>query len=232
MTKDYRQFCGLAKAASVLGERWALLVLRDLSLGPRRFGELQQGLPGVPTTVLTTRLRELEEQGVVTRTPVDRPGRGLVYALTDHGRELVPVLDALGRWGARRMIEPQADDTMTDASLAAALRAAYQPAGLDDGVSVAVVAGPAQAWARTADGALVVGAGAPESAPDLTITTGPQMRALLAGLLSPREALDDGAMTVDGPVELFERFASAFHVPADPALTPFADSTPSPRTSH
>src|SRR5690625_3904343 len=100
MVKEYGQFCGLARAASLLGERWALLVLRDLSIGPRRFTDLHQGLPGVPTSLLTTRLRELEEAGVVARTAHDSPGGGVLYRLTQHGEQLTPILDALGRWGA------------------------------------------------------------------------------------------------------------------------------------
>ena len=67
MTKDYGQFCGLARASSLLGERWTLLVLRDLSVGPRRFKDLHEGLPGVPTSLLTNRLRDLEAADVVAR---------------------------------------------------------------------------------------------------------------------------------------------------------------------
>lgn len=252
MSKDYGQFCGLAKAAAVLGERWALLILRDLSVGPSRFGELQEGLPGIPTTVLTTRLRELEAHGVVTRRPAPLPQRGLAYQLTDYGRDLAPILDSLGRWGARRMASPDADDVMTPASLAAALRTAYRPGVLPDSVTIHVVAGPVDAWARTeradrtsaepedddpargtsSDAApraqralhggagITVGTGAPDGPADLTITTGPQMRALLAGHLLPDEALQSGAVTIDGPTGLFHQFADAFHVPLDQGETP------------
>src|SRR5690625_3527183 len=97
MAKDYGQFCGVAKAASVLGERWALLVVRDLSIGPRRFKDLHDALPGIATSLLTTRLRELEAAGVVERRVAALPGGGLTYALTKYGQELLPVLDALGR---------------------------------------------------------------------------------------------------------------------------------------
>ncbi len=218
MSKDYGQFCGLAKAASVLGERWALLVLRDLSLGPRRFGELQEGLPGIPTTVLTTRLRELEEHGIIERQAPPLGRRGLVYAMTDHGRDLTPILDALGRWGARRMADPGTHDVMTSSSLAGALRSAYRPGVIPDEVTIRVAAGPVLAWARTTPDGVAVGAGIPDGPIDLTITTGPAMRHILAGTLSPSEALATGALAFDGSRELFDLFPRAFHVPLDPTI--------------
>lgn len=90
MSKDYGQFCGLANAATTLGERWALLLVRDLSVGPRRFKELHEGLPGIPTSVLTTRLRELETAGIAQRQIADSAQRGVVYALTPYGEQLAP----------------------------------------------------------------------------------------------------------------------------------------------
>src|SRR5690625_1631701 len=160
MTKDYGQFCGVAKAASTLGERWALLVVRDLSIGPRRFNELHEGLPGIATSLLTTRLRELEAAGVVERRVAAFPGRGLTYALTDYGQELLPVLDALGRWGARRMREPEPADVVTDSSLAAAMRAAFQQQiPVATPATFQVHMGHASAWAGIGADGIEVGAG-------------------------------------------------------------------------
>lgn len=215
MSKDYGQFCGLAKAARVLGERWALLIIRDLSIGSRRFKDLHDGLPGVPTSVLTTRLRELEEAGVVERRAAAPPHRGVVYELTPYGRELQPALDALGRWGALRMAAPEPEDIITGSSLAAALRAGYQPGAAAPAATYLVHAGPATAWARTEGGELTVGAGPPEADPDLVIRAGPQLRLLLAGQVPPAEALRSGAVEIDGPPAAFEAFAEAFHVPLD-----------------
>ncbi|MDO5662464.1 MAG: helix-turn-helix domain-containing protein [Brachybacterium sp.] len=215
MSKDYHQFCGLAKAASVLGERWAILILRNLSLGTRRFGGLQDGLPGIPTTVLTTRLRELEEHGIVERVAAPFPERGVLYTLTGHGQDIAPILDALGRWGARRMAQPAESDVITHASLAGALRSAYHPGVLPNDVTVHVIAGPAQAWARTSDDNVTVGEGLPERAADLTITTGPEMRLLLAGQLTPSEALTSRAVSITGNRDLFALFPQAFNVPLD-----------------
>src|SRR5690625_1879589 len=199
MSKDYGQFCGLAKAAWVLGERWALLLVRDLSIAPRRFKDLHQGLPGIPTNVLTTRLRELETAGVAEREIAEAPQRGVVYRLTDYGQQLQPIVDALGLWGAQRMSSPTPDDVVTSASLAAALRSAYQPGVLDNPVTYLVHAGPATAWVQADSSSITVGTETPDVSPDATIHAGPQIRWLLAGTISAAEALESGAIEVDGP---------------------------------
>src|SRR5689334_21082773 len=112
----YGQLCGLARGAEILGQRWTLLILRDLRVGPRRYSELIAGLPGIPSNTLSTRLKELEEEGVVTRTAVTTPERSFVYALTPRGEELGPVLDAISRWGAGGMRMPREGEIMTTAS--------------------------------------------------------------------------------------------------------------------
>lgn len=213
MSKDYAQFCGLAKASSLLGERWSLLILRDLSVQPCRFKDLLEGLPGIPTSVLTTRLRDLQASRVVTRVAGARPGTGVLYALTQHGAALEPVLDALGRWGAATMGAPEPDEVVTDASLAVALRAAFRPGATSSAATYAVRTGTATAWATTTQDSVTIGAGAPELAPDLTIHCGPELRALLAGTLTPTAALTSGVVRIEGSPELLERFACAFRVP-------------------
>src|SRR5699024_1195084 len=130
-----------------------------------------------------------------------------------HGQGLAPVLDALGRWGAETMDAPQPGDVITDASLAAALRAGFRPGVSDTTTGYMVEAGSAVAWADAKPNSVTVGAGAPDFAPDLTIRSGPKLRALLAGELAPAEALSSGAMSIEGPPEIFERFADTFHVP-------------------
>ena len=90
--KTYGEFCSLAKSLDVVGDRWALLVVRELLLGPRRFTDLQDGLPGIGTNVLSTRLRELEAEGIVERNVVPSPTPAVLYELTDDGRDLKPVV--------------------------------------------------------------------------------------------------------------------------------------------
>ena len=101
--RSYAQLCGIATALDVIGDRWTLLVVRDLLLGPLRFGDLDEGLPGIGTNTLAARLKQLEAAGVVAPPAAAAPERGTVYELTDYGRELEPILLALGRWGTRSM---------------------------------------------------------------------------------------------------------------------------------
>jgi DNA-binding HxlR family transcriptional regulator/putative sterol carrier protein len=127
MSRGYGEFCGLARALELVGGRWALLIVRDLLTGPKRFGELQEGLPGIPTNVLTSRLRELEEAGIVERRLQGRPGGGVVYELTDYGRELEDAVLRLGYWGAKTLGRPKTGDFISMSSLALALRGAFHP---------------------------------------------------------------------------------------------------------
>src|SRR5829696_8906736 len=104
--RTYGDRCGVARALDVVGERWALLVVRDLLLGPKRFTDLRSGLPHVSPDVLSQRLRELEEAGIVRRAKLPPPTSARVYELTERGRELQPIVIELGRWGSQ---EPFAD---------------------------------------------------------------------------------------------------------------------------
>jgi DNA-binding HxlR family transcriptional regulator len=97
--RSYQDGCGIARALDVVGERWALLVVRELLFGPQRFTELRQGLPGASSNLVADRLRELEERGVVARRHLAPPAASQVYELTEWGRELEPIVLALGEWG-------------------------------------------------------------------------------------------------------------------------------------
>jgi DNA-binding HxlR family transcriptional regulator len=98
--RTYHDRCGIARALDAVGDRWALLVVRELLLGPKRFTDLRTGLPRVSPDVLAQRLRELEEDGIVRRDHLPPPAASHVYELTERGRELEPVILALGRWGS------------------------------------------------------------------------------------------------------------------------------------
>lgn len=108
--RTYSQVCPVAVALDSVGDRWALLVVRDLVLGSRRYGQLLQGLPGCGTDVLTARLRALEAAGIVKRGRIEQDQRAVTYELTEDGQALVPVLLELARWGMRRVaaLEPGA----------------------------------------------------------------------------------------------------------------------------
>lgn len=164
---SYRQFCGLARSLDLVGDRWTLLIVRELLIGRTRYGEIQRGLPGIATNLLADRLRRLEVDGLVTRD-------GTTYTLTPRGRGLRPVIHELIRWSEPFMLEGQGDDKFDGAWLGIALEALLRPntpGRLDihsggavlhvesDGVVVTVRSG---AGARTdaaveADGEVVLG---------------------------------------------------------------------------
>src|SRR5438105_10131964 len=125
--RTYGQFCGLARALELVGERWALLIVRDLLVGPRRFTDLRQGLPRIPTNVLSERLKELEHAGIVRRRALPRPAASVVYELTDYGSQLEEVVMKLGLWGAQALGEPRPDEIITTDSIVKALRPTFVP---------------------------------------------------------------------------------------------------------
>jgi len=122
--RSYDQYCGLARALDVLGERWTLLIVRNLLLGPQRYSELLRGLPGITTNLLAKRLQEMEREGLVERTAGGADAAA--YRLTTAGKELEPAIHALGRWGWRRMGKPSARDRRSIEWLLVALRRRYR----------------------------------------------------------------------------------------------------------
>lgn len=229
--RSYGQYCGVTTAVDLIGERWALLIVRDLLVGPRRFTDLRQGLPRIPTNILTARLKELQEGGVVRRVPLHNCG--LVYELTPYGRELEPIVLALGRWGFRRMGEPGPDDIVTPASLTMALRTAFQPdvAATLDPLDVEVRIGPVALRvqvdgrglrvAQLAPPAPQVGGEPPAGEPDLVFAADADIRHVIAGTMTPTEAMDAGILTViSGEATLLEPFAAVFSIPTVPSTVP------------
>ena len=125
--RGYGDPCGIARGLDVVGTRWALLVVRELLLGPKRFGDLRAGLPGMSAETLGQRLRQLEEEGVVRRTTLPPPASVPVYELTDWGHELRPVILALGRWGSQAPFPP-GDAALSPDSMMLALPTMFDPA--------------------------------------------------------------------------------------------------------
>ena len=209
----------------LIGERWAMLIVRDLLVGPRRYTDLKQGLPKIPTNILSARLKELQEGGVVRRAPLYRTG--LVYELTPYGRELEPIVLALGRWGFVQMGDPGPDDIVTADSLTMALRTAFRPdaaatlPAADYEVHVGDVAlrvqvdGAALRIAQLAPPAPPVGGRLPEGEPELVLAAGPGIRRVISGELTPADAIDqDVIAVVSGDAVLLDRFADTFHIDA------------------
>lgn len=210
--RDYGQYDGITQALELVGERWALLIVRDLLVGPRRYGELAAGLPRIPSNILAARLKELQQAGVIRRMPRSRV---IVYELTPYGRELEPAVLALGAWGFKAMGEPREGQVVTPDSMTIALRTAFQPrvaAGLPPTTYGARV-GPAELLVRVDGPTLDVTPG--DGPVDLAFATGPGLHRLIAGELTPDRAIATGVVEVlRGPAELLGRFASTFHLAA------------------
>jgi DNA-binding HxlR family transcriptional regulator len=210
--RGYGQFCGFARALEIVGDRWALMIVRDLLVGPKRFSDLHTGLPKIPTNVLTARLKQLEAAGVAQRRALPRPPGGVAYELTPRGRALEDSVVAIGRWGAKLLDAPRDGEVVTVDSLAMALRTTFRPeaAGdmrarfevhIGDIVLHAIVDGPA----------ITVGRG-PIDEPDLIVETSPALKDLMSGEITPRQALASGEMRITGSRRLFDRFAQVFRI--------------------
>src|SRR5215212_6020106 len=127
MRKKYDQYCPIAHALDLVGERWALLVVRELMHGPKRYTDLAEHLPGIGTNILASRLRALEGCGIVAKRRLPPPAASQVYELTDYGRSLRTVLRELALWGARSLGPPTADDELFPGWLANALDTVLAP---------------------------------------------------------------------------------------------------------
>lgn len=210
--RTYGQYCGFARALELVGERWALLIIRDLLIGPKRFSEIQRGLPGIPTNILTARLNELEDSGLVRRRLLARPAKGVAYELTEAGAELEDTVFALGRWGAKRLGDPRPDEIITEDSIATALRTTFQPAAAGKAKMTFVLRlGDIEVNAQIRDGAITVERGS-IAKPDLIIETGPALRLLMAHEISPAEAIKKRLARIHGDPKLFDRFVQMFRI--------------------
>jgi DNA-binding HxlR family transcriptional regulator len=127
MVKRYEQYCPMAHALDLVGDRWALLVIRELMHGPKRYTDLVDHLPGIGTNILAARLRDLERNGVVTRRTLPPPAASKVYELTDYGRELRPAMHELAMWGARSLGPPTDEDELFEGWLSNAMDIALAP---------------------------------------------------------------------------------------------------------
>ena len=223
MAKRFDQYCPIAHAMSLVGERWALLVVRELLKGPRRYTDLAGGLPGIGTNVLATRLRELEAAGVVSKRKLPPPAASTVYELTGYGAQLEEVLHAMARWGARSLGLPRRRDELEPDWGLNAFPALLYPERARDLTALYVVRiGDHDVFTVGLDeGCLHVAAGAHgEPDADLAMDFG-SFYELAAGELSAAEAIDDGRLRVDGDRDAAARFFEMFSFA--PRMAPVAD---------
>jgi DNA-binding HxlR family transcriptional regulator/putative sterol carrier protein len=215
-TRFYGQYCGLAYALELVGERWALLIVRELILGPKRFTDLRRSLPKIPTNVLSTRLKGLEQSGIIRRSVLPRPGTGVVYELTEYGNELEDVILRLGLWGAQSLQDPRDEEIVTVDSLLLALRSTFRPEEARNvRATFELRLGPIVLHARVDNGTLEVGEGSPPET-DVVLDTDLTIRSLMSGDLTPEDAIQSGKLRVTGDRELLDRFVDVFHIPRTP----------------
>ncbi|KQQ93962.1 HxlR family transcriptional regulator [Leifsonia sp. Leaf325] len=210
--RDYGQYGGLSQALELVGERWALLIVRDLLVGPRRYGELAAGLARIPSNILAARLKELQAAGVIRRAPRSRI---LVYELTPYGRELEPVVIALGAWGYKALSDPRGEQLITPDSMTMDLRTAFRPEVAADlpPTSYAARFGAAELLIRVDGSSLDVTRG--HGPADLAFVTDSGIRRLISGEMAADLAIESGVVEVlHGRGDLLGRFASTFHLAA------------------
>lgn len=213
-SRNYGDACGIARALDVLGERWALLAVRELLLGPQRFTDLRRGLPNASSNLVADRLRELQEQGVIRRRKLAPPAGSWVYELTSRGRQLEPIILALGEWGlAVPCPEPA---TLSPTSVLLYLRGA---ARLDPGSPPITCRAEldGQAWTiRASDGKLDVKPAGETVTEDVLLQADP---ASFMALLADPESLDtqiaEGNVMTDGDLTILRQLLRA--IPPSPS---------------
>jgi DNA-binding HxlR family transcriptional regulator len=216
--RSYEDGCAAAHALDLVGERWALLVVREMVLGPKRFTDLRTGLPGISPNVLSQRLDELERAGVVRRYRLLPPARAWVYELTSWGRELEPIIIQLGRWGARSPFRGPA--ALNPDSLILSFRTMFDPAACGDlRARYEFRLCDYRFHAEVANGSLAIERGSAVR-PDAVVSGAPDtIAALVYEGADLTEALAAGDLTVEGDVGAVERFFTLFSLPA-PAEAP------------
>jgi DNA-binding HxlR family transcriptional regulator len=209
MAKHFAQYCPVAHALALVGERWALLVVRELLTGPKRYTDLAAGLPGIGTNILAARLRSLEEAGVIQKRRLPPPAAVTVYELTPYGQELREPLYALGRWGARSLGPPRPGDTLAPGWLVNAVQATCRHGCLPNKVIELRVDGDI-ATTRFVGEDLVVESG-PSGDADIVIETDPAtLFSIAADQVSTRDAIHGKLVNVTGDRTDAERFLSFF----------------------
>ena len=211
--RSYDDGCGTAHALDLVGERWALLVVRELLLGSKRFTDLREGLPGASPNVLSQRLRELERDGLVRRHKLPPPASSRVYELTDWGHELEPVIIQLGCWGRRSPAMPLDARISVDA-LVLSLRARFDAREAADlSASYELRLGEHRFRAVVAGGRINLARGTAER-PDAIIDTSLEaLRALVSGRTRLTDEQRTGALTIVGDQQAAERFVALFSGP-------------------
>jgi DNA-binding HxlR family transcriptional regulator/putative sterol carrier protein len=214
--RSYGQYCGLAQALDLVGERWTLLIARELLMGPKRYTDLRAGLPGIASNLLADRLGQLEETGIVRRERLAPPAPATVYHLTEHGGALETAIIELGRWGGLTLGEPERGQDFRASWFALGMRATFRPRNAapvdtsyefrigEETFSFHVANGEARARQGLA------------SSPQLILEVDAEtFLALLSGQLTSAHALSSGLAKLHGSRRELDRVLRIFRFPAD-----------------
>jgi len=212
-SRRYHDACGAAHGLDLVGERWALLVIRELMMGPRRFSDLRKDLCGLSANVLTQRLEGLEASGIVRKRKLPPPASVQVYELTDWGYEIKPVFMVLGRWAAR---SPQHDPTLpiSAVSIMQSFETMFDPARAEGALMrLGFALDEDRMVVTVADGRIETRRGEVEDG-DVVVRAAPPVVAGAVYGKVPLEALEgEGAMRIEGDRAVFARFIDFFHLP-------------------
>ena len=211
--RSYDQYCAVARGLDVIGERWTLLIVRDLLLGPKRYKDLLEGLPGIGTNLLADRLQEMERLGLVERAVLPPPAGSSVYQLTEAGQGLEPALMALGRWGARYLPGgPKKTDVLVPRAYFVAIRATFRPElaqGLRETYEFRI--GDLGVFEVRVEDGKALTAERQASNPDAVFSMDVEaLNNLLFQIVSPAKAIASGQVTVKGDPAALERFITLF----------------------
>jgi DNA-binding HxlR family transcriptional regulator/putative sterol carrier protein len=217
-TRTYDDGCAAAHALDLVGERWALLVVRELLLGPKRFTDLRAGLPNASSNVLAQRLRGLEAAGVVRRRRLPPPAASRIYELTEWGQDLEPVIISLGRWGVRSPSKPPDAELGVD-SLILSFRTMFDPEQAEGlSASYELRLGEDRFRAKVAEGRLEIERGSAERPDAIVETDAGTLAALVYDELELEDALRSGDLKIEDDKEAVQRLLELFPLPETAAL--------------
>ena len=206
--KSYNQYCGLAYALDIIGERWTLLIIRELIAGPRRFTDLMAGLPGISTNLLSERLKRLEQQGILSRHTLPPPAGSTVYELTSLGQALEKTLLELGKWGSQFVPQSAEGATLLNVgSYALTLRTFFRPEqaqGVNETYELRIDHEVLQVQIK--EGEIHVHQGETRTADAIFQTDMPTYLGLLQRQIQPDEAVSKGLIRIEGDPGALSRF--------------------------
>lgn len=196
-SRSFHQWCGLAEALDRIGDRWTLLIVRELLLGPKRYTDLRRNLPGIATNLLAERLRGLEEEGLVARRDLPPPTPASVYELTETGRALEEPILALIRWGGRFLPAAPAINVFRGEWLALALKAVLMPDTPDLSLALSVETDELPVWVLVDGGRVTTGVGSPAGA-ELTVRGDVRLLLGVAASVVPLEKAEERGLVIEG----------------------------------